>query len=1457
MGVAFPTLVGATVRTIEGVLAKSRDALVRVDCNSTTNIQDLIAQLDPAQTLRFGLTAPFRDAPLSRRKGISRDPQVITGWRNEPVVKRRSSPIVLLGKASGREESGLRRVPFVVDEPQILDTFNRLGGAWLEAHVISKSPLAFFRALVALAREYRIDAALLDNYCSLVFRDPANAHIRPQKELWIVGLIPDSRAMDSQVPGPRLGLNYSIVDLLLSVPDGKADERRVTRLKEEANQGNDVAVTALKFGKNRNFRLLKQIELDQLLQLTTPQRGGRGTKTEQRQVVDLFEALDKPSEGLVDALDELGRTWELDAQDFKGRIDSAEYEVRCAFSAVTDESSLFILPNEGLLQQVLWRIRSTESLIEGAKAFTAERLMVAAKEADLLSGRSAFEESISQLLERRQQLSQVERWLDVSLELLILKPDILDASERYLEAWRAAVDMVVREADVAQVSALWDLLIYLDADWQIDEQNGFSDVVSVELIPVHPYVLLPKVYLARYVRDRIGTENLGRQVLWAQDRTVPAYPAIWNRNATLIHKSGRERPIFRARGTQRRPEVSAAGSIIDVVKSYIGLHPYAKTGLSLLFVDPPKGSGIPSALRSIEQQGIVERINLQVVNTSAESSEWTSLTDRLEYLGRIRGIAELGKIGIQAHVGFIFYPSQPGNVGSHSGEYRPSRGLQNQLTVSITAPPLTLSVANPDERIPFVSIQPRDANELVLLMMKLGRASNREDQFFQVTPMLGRASALDLVSASETCDWLVVATPSPMGLIPPRVFSEEAVIYLGREDLGAYGLFVYSDDLFVVRRAIQEKLLDAPLQPTHRELESQIQQLALAVPNGVLRLGRSENAVNAQIGLMAAAHFAQGTVQLQSGYLAISLSVDSLEWTKHWLEGTRCDLLFVFIAASESATPRVRIVAVESKTKAGDVPLDARLTAGPFREAVDQVVATLDALEEIINPEAAASLLSDVKLAVFFEHLVSEVLAQIHPIRVGDVEKLQVLKTLTSLSRRELVYQRDLLLEGLAVVTLPNSTVPTREVVIEAGERVSWKVRLVRCGVPTLRELFEASRLGNLADVAWGKEWGGNLSSIDVAATSMEVEEERPITATQEVSSLTRDLAIQLEAALRLRGFKISDIDIGLSKQGPTLVSIPVQLAAGESLRPIEGAVEDIARELGTPSLSVENDAERPYYIRFLVPRVERVFPEIPPGSPFLLSPSGEQYLGLFLGAKIDGEPFISYVSDWPHLLVAGTTGSGKTTFMKSILTQLGRLNAGDFSVAIIDGKGEYDYIGLLDRSHFVQRFPDVLLGHENAPIVLEWLVEEEIPRRRGVLRTYFEKNPKAPRSPKQAYGAARQSNARFPLSPLLIVVDEFAEIMLAAGASSRTFENLVQRTVQTGRSALVHLLLATQRPDANVLRGAIKANLPSRVALSLPTHHDSMTVLGSGGAEILLGQGDLIFQSSTSDRIRLQGYRV
>ena len=413
-------------------------------------------------------------------------------------------------------------------------------------------------------------------------------------------------------------------------------------------------------------------------------------------------------------------------------------------------------------------------------------------------------------------------------------------------------------------------------------------------------------------------------------------------------------------------------------------------------------------------------------------------------------------------------------------------------------------------------------------------------------------------------------------------------------------------------------------------------------------------------------------------YLSVNISVDALEWTEHWLsEKQRCDVLNVSVACNEKTSPKIKILAIESKARSEVEPFPLTLEAEPFKKGIPQVVSTLEALDEILCEGEGTDVLSDLKQGAFVEHLLSEVLSRIYPVPPEMAAAYtHVIRHLTLLSRRELKCHDELLLSGMVVATQRRSTAPTvREAKSVRGENRDWSVELIRCGVPHLRSIFEELEMPAIAGAAMGaldeeQSVTENADSIkgsgEAAQESKYVElpkntldgasnqdrgttlaSSNPESETPEpLSPDVSDTVHQLGSALALRQFPTEPIDFSLTVVGPTLISVPVVLKAGYSSKQIEQATKDIARELGVRSVTVENDS-RAYHIRFLIPRKDRTFPSVPIEAAIASDIERKHYLGLLLGVGVDGKPFRSFVSEWPHLLVAGTTGSGKTTFLK------------------------------------------------------------------------------------------------------------------------------------------------------------------------------------------------------------------
>jgi hypothetical protein len=464
---------------------------------------------------------------------------------------------------------------------------------------------------------------------------------------------------------------------------------------------------------------------------------------------------------------------------------------------------------------------------------------------------------VGAFLAARRAAAHVERWSDNLFEVLLSSRRSLEACDAYVRAWRDLVSFVLAEEEQPHVAVLRQYITMLDGDWESVASASGEDFSSVQLRPLHPFVLVPHIELVNYVKQAAGRTDLGKQAEWIRDRTVPAYPAVWTERSTLVYHHGSTRPVFARRGVRQRPEMQSRSGISDVLESYIGLHPFARESLTVLLIDPPSGNGIPAVLRALENSGRTKRLAVFVLHTDTDATDWHGLRELID-LGRVPDLSAWARDSvISANVTFVFQASRAAAASSHSGEYSPSRGLQNVLTVSVVAPPITAPVAQRQYRIPCVSVQPRQANDVVNDLMRLARATDREDRFFQVEPMLQPDDAAKLADLARLCDWLTVATPSPIGMIPPRRLPDDALVYLGRENSGPYGLFVYGRDLFPVRRHLESRLADAPLQPERGLLESQIEELALSVPNGVLRLGRGHGDVTEQVGLVAASALAR------------------------------------------------------------------------------------------------------------------------------------------------------------------------------------------------------------------------------------------------------------------------------------------------------------------------------------------------------------------------------------------------------------------------------------------------------------------------------------------------------------------------------------------------------------------------------------------------------------------------
>jgi len=325
-----------------------------------------------------------------------------------------------------------------------------------------------------------------------------------------------------------------------------------------------------------------------------------------------------------------------------------------------------------------------------------------------------------------------------------------------------------------------------------------------------------------------------------------------------------------------------------------------------------------------------------------------------------------------------------------------------------------------------------------------------------------------------------------------------------------------------------------------------------------------------------------------------------------------------------------------------------------------------------------------------------------------------------------------------------------------------------------------------------------------------------------------------------LEEFKIGGHVVNVTK-GPTVTQFEVKLDPGVKVNKIEQISRNLQMNLESDSIRIEAPIPGKSTIGIEVP--SRVKSIVHFGD--MLTPSylkDGKPLNVVLGKTIDGGYKYVDISDMPHALVAGRTGSGKTVCIHSIITSiLYKATPDEVKLMLIDPKRNE----LMFFDNVPHLASPIIDDTKLAAPALKWAVEE-MERRNELFRLVRKRNI-------QDYNeyASRTSDPGVSTVPyIVIVIDEFADLMTTAGDS---FETYVQRLTQKARSTGIHMIIATQRPSVDVIKGTIKGNIQARIAFSVTTQVDSATILDHSGAEKLLGKGDMLYTNGGPD-VRVQG---
>jgi S-DNA-T family DNA segregation ATPase FtsK/SpoIIIE len=314
---------------------------------------------------------------------------------------------------------------------------------------------------------------------------------------------------------------------------------------------------------------------------------------------------------------------------------------------------------------------------------------------------------------------------------------------------------------------------------------------------------------------------------------------------------------------------------------------------------------------------------------------------------------------------------------------------------------------------------------------------------------------------------------------------------------------------------------------------------------------------------------------------------------------------------------------------------------------------------------------------------------------------------------------------------------------------------------------------------------------------------------------------------------------------GPAVTQYQLQPAVGVKVSKITSLEKDLALALAAPSIRIEAPIPGTPYIGIEIPNmsISSVSIKEVVDTPEFIAHKGR--LKLALGKDVSGTPVVTDLTRAPHLLIAGSTGTGKSVAINAIITTLLLQHTPDeLKFIMIDPK----MVEMLVYNQVPHLLAPVVTELERVVSLLKWAVRE-MERRYKLLANKGFRNI-------DSYNKEAHRRAELePLPYIVIIVDELADLMMLAPDE---VETLICRLAQMARAIGIHLILATQRPSVDVVTGLIKANFPTRMAFAVSQQIDSRVILDTNGAEQLLGRGDMLYQASDAPKpIRVQGTNV
>ena len=1334
------------------------------------------------------------------------------------------------------------------------------------------------------------------------------------KNFYKLGLLADknivSRNPDKDDFVTRIKRNHAIVERISNLE--QAERQSITNYYSRSSSNKAVPRLILNYYKTKNVELLKQMDLEDVegclkavKERPTPPRPQKNPVVKPTTLAAQL-VFDETPEEIDDALSQIGQS--LDERTNPNKSERVEIDIngtklQVKAEPITEKVAEELTTDDDLGGVIRADVDSPDEAIKDYEKYEFDpfkKSYLDAVRADLqrISALVSDGEQISHYLDKfltaRDAIVPYRKRLQDTPMLQVLSKHV--EFEEYIRAYERLLNAINEDfpkiwgVASSNAKAIINAVMSLDYVFVIGESK-----LHAMPTPLHPLYLWKYVELAKEILSSKGVSAIEDGCLSEDDKAfiirkaedIPDPLSVMLLPVTVTEKTAAFLPLAGRIGLlpvySNVPQVNQSESGIDTLKQaiirYICLYPHAGAMLKVNFVDPPSVEVIVSMLKALnsDREFNINGIEVTIYRTKEVPGSWIEIDDgslNEGMLGKFKGKRSLNfklriinkrlsysqilqQNGPEQHLMVVFDPNEVKIETAQNSRH---------IHIHPLCVPKIYKYNPIDEE---VEIRPASEGGIFTVYSSIIEKLNEHPSAFSHTSTffrtpLKRATYDEMLKAA---DWLVILDQSLKSWdISLRAASEK--LFYRENDYRSVGIYSANCNKFILGYDTLVKQLGNFI-PQNSGIKEVIEAVRSINDDGLLSIvSHTSNRIfderhgKGSLGTaLAAIHYKRE----HPSSILVGLDTQlAQEWLSDREEGKLPDL--VAINLFEDRTALVDIIEVKTYS---DSPNSFQIKDSYITgHAVEQVTVLEKLMHEMFG---ATERITTVSRREILREQVFECLFHAN---IEAIRKLRLCDELNALFAGEFKVN---VKKNIAFVDFEHAESSQSEY-DGLDEFVGIKYLLTTIGSAEIQSI--------LANIAFEAETSASDSRIDVeesdhgltpsmdssSSTSVKEQNTTADTSTQATATQTplkvRPLSVsadepthldedeesrarvaekcaKLNRVFRDYGIRAEPIDQAMVQEAARFTRFPVKLKSGETINSLNKYKNDIGIQLEASGEILVEHIKGTSYISVDVP-FAGAGSSINLMRYLSLLDDKEGRLNVIAGQKPDGDFEILDIADAPHMLIAGTTGSGKTIFLQSMLVSLlYQFGPEEIELLIVDPK-QTDFIFFDDLPHLYGGH--VVIDAEEALEKLQRINEVDKEERTKALRACRSKD----------IDSYNQKNPNNRMKRIVVVIDEYSDLIQAAeiNGTRKEFESNLLMLLQRVRNLGIHLIIATQRPSAQIVTGKLKAVVPFRVSFRLPSHTDSQTILDMTGAENLLGKGDMLMKTE-ADTMRMQGLFV